>query len=327
MKPKVLVTGRLPESIISRLSEHCEIEANREDRPMEMDAILAAISDKDGLLSMITDRVDDELMGRAPKLRIISQMAVGFNNIDVAAATRRGLPVTNTPGVLTDATAEVAFALILAVARRVVEGDRMVREGRFRHWAPFLFLGSQVSGKTLGIIGMGRIGKAVAKRAAGFDMKIIYHNPKRLDAVQEQQCGAQYMGLEELLSEADFISLHVPLTEKTMHLIGRKELAMMKNTAFIINTARGPVINEKDLVEALRERVIAGAGIDVYENEPALAPGLIDLENAVLLPHVGSGTLETRMKMAEMAVESLLIGLSGKVPPRMVNPEVFRNKP
>lgn len=326
MKPKILVTGRLPDSIIRSLSEHCEVEANTEDKPMEMDAILAAIPDKEGLLSMITDRVDDELMGRAPGLRIISQMAVGFNNIDVGAATRRGIPVTNTPGVLTDATAELAFALLLAVARRVVEGDRMVREGRFRHWAPFLFLGSQVSRKTLGIIGMGRIGRAVAKRASGFDMKIIYHNPKRLSAAEEEQCSVHYRGLEELLAEADFVSLHVPLTEKTTHLIGKKELAMMKKTAFLINTARGPVVNEKDLVEALRRKVIAGAGIDVYENEPTLEPGLSELENAVLLPHVGSGTLETRMKMAEMAVESLIVGLGGNVPPRLVNPEVFRGK-
>lgn len=324
MKPKVLVTGRLPDNLISKLSEHCEIEANLEDKPMEMDAILSSISDKEGLLSMITDRVDGELMDRAPRLRIISQMAVGFNNIDVNAATRRGIAVTNTPGVLTDATAELAFALLLAAARRVVEGDRMVREGRFRYWAPFLFLGSQVSGKTLGIIGMGRIGKAVARRAAGFDMKVIYHNPDRLSPLEEEQYGAQYRNLEELLSQADFVSLHVPLTEKTRHIVGRKELAMMKKTAFLINTSRGPVVNEKDLVEALRTGVISGAGLDVYENEPSLEPGLSELENAVLLPHVGSGTLETRTKMAEMAAESLLAGLGGDIPPRMVNPEVFK---
>jgi glyoxylate reductase len=326
MKPKILVTGRLPDELVKRLAEACDIEANREDRPMEMDAVLASIADKDGLLSMITDRVDDDLMGLAPRLRIISQMAVGYNNIDVGAATRRGIPVTNTPGVLTDATAELAFALLLAAARRVAEGDKMVREGRFLHWAPFLFLGSQVSGKTLGIVGMGRIGKAVAKRARGFDMKIIYHNPKPLDAAEEGRYGAQFRNLDALLAEADFVSLHVPLTEKTKHLIGEKQFAMMKKTAFLINTSRGPVVNEKDLVEALRSGAIAGAGIDVYENEPALEPGLSGMENAVLLPHVGSGTLETRTKMAEMAVESLLIGLSGKVPPRLVNPEVFRKK-
>jgi len=327
MKPKILVTGKLPDQIMKTLAEHCVIEANSEDKPMAMDAILALIPDKDGLLSMITDRVDEDLMNRAPRLRIISQMAVGYNNIDVDAATRRGIAVTNTPGVLTDATAELAFALLLAVARRVVEGDKMVRQGRFRYWAPFLFLGSEVSGKTLGIIGMGRIGKAVAKRASGFDMKIIYHNPDRLNVSEEERYGAQFKGLEALLSEADFVSLHVPLTEKTRYLISKQELALMKKTAFLINTSRGPVVNEKDLVEALRTGVIAGAGIDVYENEPALEPGLALLENAVLLPHVGSGTLETRTKMAEMAAESLLIGLGGNVPPRMVNPEVFkRNK-
>lgn len=326
MKPKVLVTGRLPDQIMKSLSGHCDIEANVMDRPMETDAILASIADKEGLLSMITDRVDAGLMERAPRLRIISQMAVGYNNIDVDAATRRGIAVTNTPGVLTDATAELAFALLLAVARRVVEGDKMVREGRFRHWAPFLFLGSQVSGKTLGIIGMGRIGKAVAKRASGFDMNIIYNNPQRLSASEEEEFGAEFRCLNALLSQADFVSLHVPLTENTRYLIGKKELATMKKTAFLINTSRGPVVNEKDLVEALRSGAIAGAGIDVYENEPALEPGLSGLENAVLLPHVGSGTLETRTKMAEMAVESLIIGLEGRVPPRMVNPEVFQNR-
>lgn len=324
MKPKILVTGRLPDRVIDLLAESCDVETNDENRPMEMDAVLASIPDKEGLLSMITDRVDDELMARAPRLRIISQMAVGFNNIDVAAATRRGIAVTNTPGVLTDATAELAFALLLAVARRVVEGDKMVREGRFRHWAPFLFLGSQVSGKTLGIIGMGRIGKAVAKRAAGFDMKVIYNNPKRLSASEETRHGAQYRCLDALLSEADFVSLHVPLTDETRHLIGKKELATMQKTAFLINTSRGPVVNEKDLVEALRSGIIAGAGLDVYENEPALEPGLSELDNAVLLPHVGSGTVETRTKMAEMAAESLLIGLSGKVPPRLLNPEILK---
>ncbi len=326
MRPKILVTGRLPGDIIEKLTRCCDVEANTEDRPMEMDAVLASIGDKDGLLSMITDRVDAELMDRAPRLRIISQMAVGYNNIDVEAATRRGIAVTNTPGVLTDATAELAFALLLAAARRVVEGDRMVREGRFRFWAPFLFLGSQVSGKTLGIIGMGRIGKAVAQRARGFDMKIIYHNLAPLGASEEAQYGAQYRSLDALLAEADFISVHVPLTDKTKYLIGKEQFSRMKKSAFLINTSRGPVVREKDLVEALRSGVIAGAGIDVYENEPALEPGLSELENAVLLPHVGSGTLETRTRMAEMAAESLIAGIEGKVPPRMVNPEVFQDK-
>lgn len=326
MKPKVLVTGKLPDQIMNTLARHCDLEANGEDKPMDMDAILASIPGKDGLLSMITDRVDEDLMIRAPRLRIIAQMAVGYNNIDVDAATRRGIAVTNTPGVLTDATAELAFALLLAVARRVVEGDKMVRAGHFRYWAPFLFLGSQVSGKTLGIIGMGRIGQAVAKRASGFDMKILYNNRERLSPSEEKKYGAQFRGLDALLSESDFVSVHVPLTDKTKHLISKKELNIMKKTAFLINTSRGPVVNERDLVEALRTGVIAGAGIDVYENEPALEPGLSELENAVLLPHVGSGTVETRTKMAEMAAESLLAGLAGKVPPRMLNPEVFQKK-
>lgn len=323
-KPKILVTGRLPEHVRKLLAANCDVEANEFDRPMGDEKIRERIGDKEGLLSMITDSVDARLMDAAPRLRVISQMAVGFNNIDVSAATKSGIPVTNTPGVLTDATAELAFALILAIARRVVEGDRVVREGRWQHWAPLLFLGSQVSGKTLGIIGMGRIGQAVAKRAGGFGMRVIYNNPQRLDRKLEEEAGASFRDLKTLLAEADFVSVHVPLNPGTKYLIGKEQLAAMKRTAFLINTSRGPVVNEKELVEALRLRTIAGAGLDVYENEPQLEPGLIELENVVLLPHVGSGTIETRTKMAEMAAESLIIGLRGEVPPRTINPEAFR---
>ena len=323
-KPKILVTGRLPDFILNLLGEKCDVESNQFDRPMEDAVLRRSIADKEGLISMITDSVDSDLMDRAPRLRVISQMAVGFNNIDVRAATARGIPVTNTPGVLTDATAELAFSLLLAVARRVVEGDKMVREGRFQHWAPFLFLGTEVSGKTLGIVGMGRIGKAVAKRAGGFSMKVLYNNPSRLDPAEEEQLGAARRELGELLAEADFVSLHVPLTDSTRHLIGRDEFSLMKKTSFLVNTSRGPVVDEKELVEALRRGDIAGAGLDVYENEPLLEPGLAELDNVVLLPHVGSGTVETRTRMAEMAAESLLIALGGEAPSRTINPEVFR---
>ncbi len=199
----------------------------------------------------------------------------------------------------------------------------MVREGRFRYWAPFLFLGTEVTGKTLGIIGMGRIGKAVARRAGGFNMRIVYHNRQRLDSREEQDINAEYADMQTLLASADFISVHVPLSAETRHLIGKKELSMMKRTAFLINTSRGPVVDETALVDALREKVIAGAGLDVYENEPAIAPGLDKLENVVLLPHVGSATLETRTKMAVMAAENLIAGLSGRTPPNLVNPEVL----
>ena len=249
---------------------------------------------------------------------------MGYNDIDVGAATRRGIVVTNTPGVLTDATAELAFTLLLAVSRRIVEGDKMVREGRFTHWAPFLFLGSQVSGKTLGIIGMGRIGKAVARRAFGFNMRVIYTSRSRLDPAEEKEHGAEYRSeMKSLLADADFVTVHVPLAAETRHLIGYHELSIMKKTAFLINTSRGPVIDEKALVEALRKGKIAGAGLDVYEDEPRITPGLIGLENSVLLPHVGSATLETRTKMAEMAVCNLLAYLRGEKPPDMINPEIF----
>ena len=325
-KPKVLLTGRIPRGVMAVLEKACAVEANREDRPMERARVFDLIQDKDGLLSMITDSVDGELMDRAPRLRMIANMAVGYNNIDVKAATARGIPVSNTPGVLTDATAELAFALILAAARRIADMDRLTRRGEFRFWAPMLFLGTEVTGKTLGIVGLGRIGKAVARRARGFDMRVIYHNRERMGSDEERELQAEYLDMKRLLRESDFVSLHVPLTEETKYLIGEKELAMMKPTAFLINTSRGPVVDEKALVKVLRERKIGGAGLDVYENEPALAPGLTELDNVTLLPHVGSGTLETRTRMASLAVENLLAGLRGDVPPNILNPEVLKNR-
>ena len=325
-KPKVLLTGRIPSGVMAVLEKACAVEANREDQPMERARVFDLIQDKDGLLSMITDSVDGELMDRAPRLRMIANMAVGYNNIDVKAATARGIPVSNTPGVLTDATAELAFALILAAARRIADMDRLTRRGEFRFWAPMLFLGTEVTGKTLGIVGLGRIGKAVARRARGFDMRVIYHNRERMGSDEERELQAEYLDMKRLLRESDFVSLHVPLTEETKYLIGEKELAMMKPTAFLINTSRGPVVDEKALVKVLRERKIGGAGLDVYENEPALAPGLTELDNVTLLPHVGSGTLETRTRMASLAVENLLAGLRGDVPPNILNPEVLKNR-
>jgi glyoxylate reductase len=225
--------------------------------------------------------------------------------------------------VLTEATADLAFTLLLAVARRVVEGDRRVRAGEFTFWAPFLFLGTEVSGKTLGILGMGRIGKAVARRALGFDMPVMYHNRSRLEPAEEDTLKAGYEPLEELLRKSDFVSLHVPLAADTRHLIGSRELSLMKPSAYLINTARGPVVDEQALLAALQAGQIAGAALDVYENEPALTPGLTLLDNVILLPHVGSATLETRTRMAAMAAQNLIAGLSGHRPPNLVNPEVF----
>lgn len=287
---KVLVTGKLPDEIISMIRKEHEVVVNERMRPMPREEIIDQVADVEGLLCMVTDRIDDELMDKAPNLRMIANYGVGYDNIDIAAATARGIWVSNTPGVLTDATADVAFALIMAIARRVVEGDRMTRAGAFKFWAPLHFLGSDVSGKTLGIIGLGHIGKALAKRARGFDMPILYHNRRRIDPDTERELGAAYADLKTLLAESDFVSLHVTLNEQTRHLIGSRELRLMKPTAYLINASRGPVVDEQALVDELKAGTIAGAGLDVYENEPAVTPGLIELNNVVLLPHVGSAT-------------------------------------
>ena len=312
---KALVTMNLPKEIIAMLKAEHEIVVNTNDRPMPREDILANVADKDGLLCTVGDRIDDDLLEKAPNLRILANYGVGYDNVDLAAATARGIWVSNTPGVLTDATADLTFGLILAVARRIVEGQAMVRAGEWKFWAPSFFLGSQVSGKTLGIIGLGQIGKAVARRASGFDMRILYHNRSRIDEKEERELNVTYADLKTLLSQADFVSLHVTLTEKTRHLIGAPELDYMKPTAYLINASRGPVVDEEALVEALRAKRIAGAGLDVYEKEPALTPGLSDLGNVVLAPHIGSATLETRTAMARLAAENLLDGLKG-VPPR-----------
>ncbi|MHB9073970.1 MAG: 2-hydroxyacid dehydrogenase [Desulfobaccales bacterium] len=316
---KVFVTARMPEEVLALIRLEHQVESYAADPPLDRQKLLESVADIEGLLCTITDRIDPELLACAKALKVIANFGVGFEHIDLAAATQRGIPVTNTPGVLTDTTADLAFALILATARRVVEGDRRVREGKFQYWAPLLFLGQEVSGKTLGIIGMGRIGQAVARRAAGFGMKIVYHNRTRLAPAQEQELQALAAPLETLLREADFVSLHVPLTPQTRHLIGPEALALMKPSAYLINTARGPVVDETALVAALRGGQIRGAGLDVYENEPELTPGLAELENVVLLPHVGSATVETRTRMAMMAAENLLAALRGAPPPNCLN--------
>jgi glyoxylate reductase len=320
---KVLVTGRIPDAVRAQIAAVHQVEINPLDRPMARGEILRQLPDKQGLLCMITDTVDRELLDHAPRLKIIANHGVGFDNIDVAAATARGIPVTNTPGVLTDATADITLGLILAVGRRMVEGDRRNREGRFRFWAPLLFLGTEITAKTLGIVGMGRIGRAVVKRCRGFEMPVVYHSRTRLGAQAEAALGVTYRSLDALLAEADFISLHVPLTPATHHLIGAAELRRMKPSAFLINTSRGPVVDEAALVAALQAGKIRGAGLDVYENEPQMAPGLAELDNAVLLPHVGSATWETRTRMARLAAENLLAALAGMQPPNCVNPEVL----
>jgi glyoxylate reductase len=316
---KVLVTIRMPQEVLARIEQAHQIESYDADPPLERPRLLEMIGDKEGLLCSITDRIDQELFARAPALKVIANYGVGYEHIDLEGATRRGIVVTNTPGVLTEATADLALALLLAAARRVVEGDRRVREGKFQYWAPLLFLGQEVSGKTLGIIGLGRIGQAVARRAHGFGMRILYCSRTRLAPAAEQELKVSYAPLEALLKEADFVSLHVPLTPQTRHLIGREELALMKPSAFLINTSRGPVVDEAALVAALSRGQLGGAGLDVYEREPLLTPGLADLDNVVLLPHLGSATVETRTRMALMAADNLLAGLRGEEPPNCLN--------
>lgn len=323
---KVLITCNLPQEVRACIEKEHHVQINDEDRPMERNNLLQCVKNKEGLLCTITDQIDRELLDKAPHLRMIANYGVGFNNIDVKAATARGIPVSNTPGVLTDATADITFALILATARRVVEGDKRNREGKFKFWAPLHFLGREVSGKTLGIIGLGRIGKAVVRRARGFEMRVLYHNRHPMEESEEKQLDVQYVDLKRLLTEADFVSLHVPLTDQTHHLIGSHELERMKPSAYLINASRGPVVDEKALVEALKNGKIAGAGLDVYEDEPNLAPGLADLDNVTLLPHVGSATLETRTKMAQLAADNLLTGLRGEIPPNCLNCDAISHR-
>ncbi len=329
-KPKVFVSRQLFNEAIEILEKHAEVEVfSGVDNAIPRDLLLSKVADVDGLLPLLTDTIDAEVMDAAgEKLKVISNMAVGFNNIDLNAATKRGIYVTNTPGILTDTTADCAFALLMAVARRIAEADRHVRAGNWIHtWGPKMFIGSDIHGKTLGIIGMGRIGAAVAKRAKGFDMKVIYYDIQRRPDL-EKEFGIAYRSLEEVLSASDFITLHVPLTKGTHHMIGEKELSKMKRKAFLINTSRGSVVDEEALYMALREGVIAGAGLDVFEEEPIKSRNpLLELDNVVLTPHIASASVETRTKMAVTAAKNLVSVLQGKEPPNLVNPDVRKVRP
>ncbi len=321
-KFSVLVTRKIPQSGLELLRPSCELEVYPEDRPIPRQELLRKIAKVDGLLCLLSDIIDREVLDAAPRLKVLSNYAVGYNNIDVEYATRKGVVVTNTPGVLTDATADLAWALLLATARRVVEGDRLVRQGKFRGWGPMLLLGHDLKGKTLGIVGAGRIGTAVAERSVGWKMRVLYYS-RRPNEFLEKELGARKVPLEELLAEADFVSLHVPLTPETHHLINGAALRKMKPTAILINTARGAVVDEPALVQALKEKRLAGAGLDVYENEPQVHPELLKLDNVVLLPHIGSATVETRDEMARIAARNLLAVLEGRKPEFPVNPQVF----
>ena len=318
---RVFVTRRIPRlELLER--EDIALEVFEEDRPPTKAEIIEGVREADALICLLTDPIDKEVISSAPRLRVIGNYAVGYNNIDVEEATRRGIAVLNTPGVLTETTADLAFALLLAAARRVVEGDRFMREGRFNGWAPRLLLGVDVHGKTLGIVGMGRIGAAVARRARGFSMRVLYWSRRRKEEV-EREMGAEYVSLERLLEESDFVSVHTALTPETYHLIGEREIRRMKRGAILINVARGEVVDERALIKALRDGHLRAAALDVFEGEPRVNPELLELENVVLTPHIGSASVETRTRMAEMVIEGVLTVLRGGRPENTVNPEVF----
>ena len=319
--PRVFVTRRLPKEILSQLDEHAHVDLWDSDLPPDPDILLDHVREAEGLLCLLTDRVDKALIQQAKSLRVISNMAVGTDNIDLSFATAQGIPVGNTPGVLTETTADFAFALLMAAARRVVDGDKYVRDGNWKTWGPSVLLGQDVFGKTLGIIGYGAIGRAVARRAQGFSMKVIYNSRSQKD--MDEKIGATYTELEDLLEQSDFVSLHVPLTDETRHIISTKELELMKESAILINTARGPVVDQDALDKALGNKNIAMAAVDVTTVEPIDAGNpLLSLPNVIVTPHIASASTRTRRQMTQMAVDNLLAGLHGDVLPHFANPEV-----
>ena len=319
---RVLVTLRLPSPGIELLQERFEVQ-EVEAEGMPSAALQAYVSDSQGIVGMANVAFTKEVMSAAPGLRCIANYAVGYNNIDVPAATDLGIMVTNTPGVLTEATADLTMALLLALARRVVEGDRFLRDGLFHGWKPDLFLGSDVHGRVLGVIGLGRIGQAVARRARGFYMSVLYTQRHKAQPHVESDLRAVHVSLDELLRRADFVSIHCPLTDETHHLIGDRELQLMGPDHYLINASRGPIVDEAALVRALKQGWIKGAALDVYEREPTVEPGLVGCPNAVLVPHIGSATVAARAAMAETAARNLIAALNGERPPNLVNPEVL----
>jgi glyoxylate reductase len=321
-KPKIYLTRTLPPAVMERLARETDLAFNPDDRTATPGEIIAGLRGREALLCTASDQVGAEIMDAAPGLKVIANFGVGFNHIALAAASARKILVTNTPGVLTDTTADLAFALLLAVARRVGEGERLVRARQWTGWGPLQFLGADVTGATLGIIGLGRIGRAVARRAQAFDLRVIYWNRTRLPETEEAAAQVTYRPFAEVLRESDFISLHVAYTPETHRLLGETQFALMKPTAFLINTTRGAVLDEPALVRALQEKRIAGAALDVYEREPELHPQLYHLENAVLSPHIGSATIGTRTRMGMMAADNLLAACAGRRPPNCVNPQV-----
>ena len=324
-RPRVFVARRIPDDGLQPVSQACEAEIWPDELPPPRDVLLRSIAGCDGVLTLLTDRVDAEFFDAAgPQLKVVSNYAVGFDNIDIPEATRRKVPVGNTPGVLTDTTADLAFALLMAAGRRVAEGDRYVRQGRWKTWGPMLLLGHDVHGSTLGIVGFGRIGQALARRALGFGMQILYHDVNRLPSEVEEPLSATFVPLDELLARSDFVSLHVNLTPDTEHLMNAERLRQMKPTGVLVNTSRGPVVDHDALFEALRDGVIFAAGLDVTEPEP-LPPShpLLTLDSCLVVPHIASASRATRGKMAGMAAANLLAGVRGERLPTPVNPEVY----
>ncbi|HEY3335139.1 MAG TPA: D-glycerate dehydrogenase [Candidatus Limnocylindrales bacterium] len=324
-RPRVFVARVIPDEGLDPIREACDLDLWTDELPPRRDELLRRVAGIDGLLALLTDRVDDELLDAAgPALRVVSNYAVGFDNVDVPACTRRGIPVGNTPGVLTETTADLAWTLLMAAARRIAEADRYVREGRWLTWGPLTLLGPDVHDGTLGIVGFGRIGQAVARRARGFGMRVLYHDVNRLPGAVEEETGAAYTALDELLAEADFVSLHVNLIPETHHLIDARALALMRPTAVLVNTSRGPVVDTDALVAALRDGTIWGAALDVTDPEPLpVSHPLVALDNCLVVPHIASASRAARGRMAAMAAANLLAGVRGERLPTPVNPDVY----
>lgn len=319
MKPKVYITRKIPDEIVSKIKEVCEVRMwQEEEKPVPREVLEKEIADVEGLFCLLTEAIDRTLLDRANALKVISNMAVGYNNIDIAAAKAKGIRVTNTPGVLTETTADLTFALLMSTARRLVESTEYLKSGKWETWSPMQLAGQDIYGATLGIIGMGRIGEALARRAKGFDMNILYHNRSRKPVVEEE-LGVQYAEMDRLLQESDFVCIMTPYTAETNNLIGERELSLMKSTSILINTARGGIVNENALYHALKNGSIWAAGLDVFEQEPvSLDHPLLTLPNAVTLPHIGSASIKTRMRMAELAAENLILAIRNQIPKNIV---------
>ncbi len=324
MKPAVLVTKKVYPKALELLRAEAEVAYHDSRSGYSPEDLITQAQGKAGVVCQLTDKFSADVFDRLPDLKVLSNVAVGYDNIDAAAATERGVLVTNTPGVLTETTADLAFTLMMAAARRLTEAERFLRDGQWGEWYIDLLCGYDIHGATLGLLGMGRIGQAVARRAAGFNMKVLYYNRSRLDPAVEAELGVRYVSFDELLAESDFLSVHTPLTPETRHIIGAVELSKMKRTAILVNTARGPVVNEAALAKALADKTIASAGLDVFEQEPRVHPDLLKVDNVVLAPHVGSATIATRTRMCTMAAENCLAALRGDKPPNLVNPDAWK---